>query len=286
MAGRLANLERGQRADRVDGSIDLSTASKLVNVSEPSAKRARKVQERGAAELIEAVDQGAVSVGDAASVVDKPVAEQRAMLNLVQAGKAKNLQSASRQRSLERQRADIAAGQVALPQGVFEVIVVDPPWPYETRYDPGHWATRVAKPYPPMPLEEIAALRPPVADDGTVWLWTTNPFLPHAFKILEAWGVEYRTTLTWVKPRLGIGYYLRNCTEHCLMGTIGKPPLNLTNQRTDLAAPAREHSRKPDEFYRLVESLCVGRKLDYFSREPRPGWAQFGVEADRFEGVA
>ena len=134
-----------------------------------------------------------------------------------------------------------------------------------------------------MSLEEIAALRLPVADNATIWLWTTNPFLPEAFKILDAWGATYRTTLTWVKPRLGIGYYLRNCTEHCLLATVGKPTLDLTNQRTNLEAPAREHSRKPDEFYRLVESLCIGRRLDYFSREARPGWEQYGSEPDKFE---
>ncbi len=65
-----------------------------------------------------------------------------------------------------------------------------------------------------------------------------------------------------------------------------KPKVDLTNQTTLLNASLREHSRKPDEFYALVDSLCIGRKLDYFSREARPGWEQYGDEPGKFEGAA
>ena len=69
-------------------------------------------------------------------------------------------------------------------------------------------------------------------------------------------------------------------------GWLRKPTIDLTNQTTVLHAPMREHSRKPDEFYEMVESLCVGRRLDFFSREPREGWAQMGNDPDKFEGAA
>ena len=70
------------------------------------------------------------------------------------------------------------------------------------------------------------------------------------------------------------------------MAVRGSPTIHLTNETTVLEAPTREHSRKPDEFYELVDGLCVGRKLDYFSREPRPGWAQFGNDVAKFGGAA
>ena len=70
------------------------------------------------------------------------------------------------------------------------------------------------------------------------------------------------------------------------MAVRGSPKVTLTNQTTVLEAHAREHSRKPDEFYDLVGEICVGRKLDYFSREKRPGWEQFGNDVAKFEGAA
>ncbi len=126
----------------------------------------------------------------------------------------------------------------------------------------------------------------PAADDCVLWCWTTHRFLPHAFPLLAAWGFDYKVTLTWVKDSFGVGRWLRSQSEFCLMAVRGRPVLDLTNQPTVLHAPRREHSRKPDEFYGLVDSLCVGRKLDIFSREPRLGWAQFGNELDKFGDAA
>lgn len=129
--------------------------------------------------------------------------------------------------------------------GPYRVIVADPPWMYDKRNaDPSHRATG---PYPEMPLADICAL--PVAsiahDDCILWLWTTNAFLPVAFDVLKAWGFEYKTTLTWVKQKMGIGDWLRGQTEHCRLAVRGKPTVKLTNQTTALIAPATEHSRNP-----------------------------------------
>ena len=171
---------------------------------------------------------------------------------------------------------------ILTPEGLFDVIVVDPPWPYGGRYSPDHWYGLVASPYPEMNLEEIAEIELPAADDCMLWLWTTNTFLHEAFHILEAWQFERKSILTWVKGGLGIGYWLRNRTEHCLLAIRGRPFHQPTNETTVIHARRREHSRKPDEFYEMVDRLCRGRKLDYFSREPRPGWAQCGNEPDKF----
>ncbi len=76
---------------------------------------------------------------------------------------------------------------------------------------------------------------------------------------------------------IGLGKHLRGQTEHCILAVKGKPKLKLTNQSTLLRAPRREHSRKPDEFYKLVDEICEGPKLDYFGRESREGWIVYGT---------
>ena len=110
------------------------------------------------------------------------------------------------------------------------------------------------------------------ARDTVLWLWTTNTHLPVAFEVLVVWGFRYVTTLTWVKPRPGLGDWLRGQTEHCLLAVKGRPVVTLTTQGTVIHAPVGQHSAKPQEFYRMVESLCPGSKVDLFARAPRPGW--------------
>lgn len=170
---------------------------------------------------------------------------------------------------------DVARRSRRLPKGRYEVLVVDPPWAYNN----------VDVMYPVMTVDEIADL--PVADlaaeDCVLWLWATNAKLRHAYTILDAWGFAEQTILTWTKDRMGKGWYLRNQTEHCVLATKGQPRLARTSQTTLLRAPTRQHSRKPEEFYALVESLCPGRRLDMFARESRKGWATWGFERAKFD---
>lgn len=165
-----------------------------------------------------------------------------------------------------------------LPEGPYRVIVADPPWPYGSRgEDPTH---RARNPYPDMTLDEIHAL--PVAaratDDAVLWLWTTNAFMRDAFTVLDKWGFEQKTILTWVKDQMGTGDWLRGQTEHCLMAIKGRPVVTLTNQTTVLIANRGRHSEKPAEFYALVESLCPGARLEIFARTRRDGWEVWGGE--------
>ena len=198
----------------------------------------------------------------------------------------KNLKAAQRKHEIATQRTAIEAGTAKLPEGVFEVIVVDPPWPYGDQEDYDREYRRIVTPYPEMSLEEIGALELPAADDCVLWLWTTHKFLHDAFHILDGWGFESKMTLTWDKERMGMGRWLRSQTEFCLMAVRGGARVDLTDQTTIVRVPRRQHSRKPDEFYEMVESLCIGRRLDYFSRERRKGWEQFGSDAEKFEGAA
>jgi N6-adenosine-specific RNA methylase IME4 len=165
--------------------------------------------------------------------------------------------------------------------GPYRVITADPAWCFDARSgDPSH---RGATPYPTMTTAEIAAL--PVGaiahTDCVLWLWTTNAHLPDAFKVIIAWGFEYKTMLTWAKPDFGTGNWLRGQTEHCLLAARGKSVIHLTNQSTLLCAPRGKHSEKPAEFYNLVESLCpASRYASLFHCGPgRPNWDVYGDEA-------
>ena len=203
-----------------------------------------------------------------------PAPQQYEVAQKIATDEAKGVKQANRQLKAEA----INEEPPPLPTGPFRVIVADPPWSYEKRVDdPSH---RASLPYPDMSIAEIKALAVPdiAADDCVLWLWTTNAHMRQAFEILDWWGFEHKTILTWVKDRMGTGDWLRGQTEHCLMAVKGKPTVLLTNQTTALHGPLREHSRKPESFYELVETLCPGSKVELFSRHQRDGWAVHGDE--------
>ena len=171
------------------------------------------------------------------------------------------------------------------PPGKFAVIMIDPPWPYGTEYDPE--TRRVASPYPEMPIEDLAKMEIPGADISAMWLWTTHRFLQDAFLLMKSWNYEYKITVAWNKEKMGMGSWLRCQVEFCLLGIRGKPAWNLTNQTDFVSESRREHSRKPNKIYEIAEELFPGPKdntfyLDYFSREKRKGWKQIGNEPEKF----
>jgi N6-adenosine-specific RNA methylase IME4/ParB-like chromosome segregation protein Spo0J len=196
--------------------------------------------------------------------------------------KTKRVSGVYRKLKVAQQEEEILREPPPTPQGPFRVIVADPPWPYYKRKDdPSH---RASLPYPDMTSEQIKAMKVAslAADDAILWLWTTNAHLQVAFEVVEAWGFEYKTLLTWEKNKMGTGDWLRGKTEHCMMAIKGKPVVTLTNQTTIIHGDVREHSRKPDEFYALVDSLCPGSKLELFARTEREGWTSHGDETKLF----
>ena len=192
----------------------------------------------------------------------------------------KEIKKEERIRELQEQAAKLKEVDSTPLTKKYDVIVVDPPWPYGTQYDP--YGRRAANPYPEMSLDEIKAIELPAADDCVLWLWTTHKFMRYAFEVLDAWGFREVAIVTWVKDRIGLGSWLRSQSEFCIMAVKGNATVNLTNQSTVIYGKLREHSRKPDEFYEMVDRLCVGSKLDYFSREPREGWEQYGNDTKKF----
>jgi N6-adenosine-specific RNA methylase IME4 len=180
-----------------------------------------------------------------------------------------------------------------LPRGTYGCVVVDPPWEYKLRANDDTHRNRI--PYASMSQDELLALPvPELCPQGVLWLWATNNHMPDAVQLLEHWGFSLKTILTWVKvarngeTRMGTGHWLRAATEHCLLAIRGPVPSFahaqvLKDQTTILFAERREHSRKPDGFYTMVESLCPTHRLEMFARQQRPGWEVWGDQTDFFE---
>lgn len=174
----------------------------------------------------------------------------------------------------------------------FHTILADPPWRFTNRTGkvaPEH--RRLAR-YETMTTEDICAL--PVAglaaQPAHLYLWVPNALLPQGLQVLEAWGFEYKSNIVWHKIRKdggsdgrGVGFYFRNVTELLLFGVRGKNARTEAPGRSQvnyLSSRKREHSRKPDEQYELIESCSKGPYLELFARGTRPGWTYWGNQAD------
>lgn len=181
---------------------------------------------------------------------------------------------------IEKQKKEIAENKLPELNGLYDIISVDPPWNYGREYDPEN--SRVANPYPEMSVNEIKDLKLPFTDNAIIFLWTTHKFLPESFEILKTWGFEYKATLVWNKEKIGMGAWFRMQCEFCLFAIKGKPFWNNTTERDIIIESRREHSRKPDSFFEMVNKICVGRKLEYFAREKRDGWDIFGNDTNKF----
>lgn len=173
-----------------------------------------------------------------------------------------------------------------LPAGQYDVLLADPPWRYDNTMN-GHGGAEDH--YPTLSLEEIAALpvRELVAADATLFLWVTAPFALDVRGVLDAWGFTYKTQIVWVKGggRLGIGHYVRGDHELLYVCTRGAhvPLQRDAVVSSVLQAPRREHSRKPDVAYQIIERLYPqARRLELFARTARPGWTAWGNEPGRF----
>jgi len=174
----------------------------------------------------------------------------------------------------------------------FATILVDPPWQFTNKTGkvaPEH--KRLSR-YGTMTLDAIKAL--PVGEIATtpahLYLWCPNAMLPEALAVMQAWGFTYKSNLVWHKVRKdggsdgrGVGFYFRNVTELILFGVRGKNARTLAPGRRQvnlLATRKREHSRKPDEQYEIIEACSPGPYLELFARGMRKGWAAWGNQAD------
>lgn len=175
----------------------------------------------------------------------------------------------------------------------FRTILVDPPWRFINRTGkvaPEH--LRLNR-YRTLSTDQICELPvPPMAQETAhLYLWVPNALLPDGLQVMRHWGFTYKSNIVWHKVRKdggsdgrGVGFYFRNVTELLLFGVRGKnartePPAR--SQVNLIASRKREHSRKPDEQYELIESCSKGPYLELFARGTRPGWFYWGDQADQ-----
>ena len=176
----------------------------------------------------------------------------------------------------------------------FGTVLADPPWQFQNRTGkvaPEH--SRLSR-YSTMSLPEIKSL--PVVHAAApvchLYLWVPNALLPEGLDVMKAWGFQYKSNIIWHKIRKdggpdgrGVGFYFRNVTEILLFGVRGKNARTLDPGRTQvnfMATRKREHSRKPNEQYTLVESCSPGPRLELFARGNRAKWTSWGNQAETY----
>jgi N6-adenosine-specific RNA methylase IME4 len=178
----------------------------------------------------------------------------------------------------QRRRAAVEAATLNPPPlneiGPFTVVYADPPW----RYEHGDPARAPENHYPTMSLDEIKALEVPACDDAALFLWGTS-LLPVALEVMAAWGFRYETKMVWVKPSIGMGYWVRQQDELLLIGVRGdlRCPDPEDRPSSVVMAPRTEHSVKPAEFYSRIERMFpLASRVELFARQRRDGWAAWG----------
>ncbi len=174
----------------------------------------------------------------------------------------------------------------------FRTILADPPWQFQNRTGkiaPEH--KRLSR-YGTLTLEDIKTLPVSAAADDTahLYIWVPNALLPYGLEVMSAWGFTYKSNIVWHKLRKdggsdgrGVGFYFRNVTELLLFGVRGKNARTLQPGRTQvnyIGTRKREHSRKPDEQYDLIENCSPGPFLELFARGVRRNWSVWGNQAD------
>ena len=176
----------------------------------------------------------------------------------------------------------------------FSTVLADPPWRFHNstgKMAPEH--KRLSR-YPTMSLEQIGSLpiSSIVSDTAHLYLWIPNALLPFGLDVMHKWGFQYKTNIVWYKvrkdggpDRRGVGFYFRNVTEVVLFGVRGRNARTLApgrRQENIIVSQKREHSRKPDEQYRLIEACSPGPYIELFARGEREGWFGWGDQVAEY----
>ena len=176
----------------------------------------------------------------------------------------------------------------------FTTVLADPPWQFQNRTGKMAPEHKRLQRYPTMSLQEIKDLpvEAIVADTAHLYLWVPNALLAEGMQVMEHWGFTYKTNLIWYKvrkdggpDRRGVGFYFRNVTEIILFGVRGKNARTLQpgrSQENIISSRKREHSRKPDEQYDLIEACSSGPRIELFARGPKNGWFVWGNQSEEY----
>ena len=176
----------------------------------------------------------------------------------------------------------------------FSTVLADPPWQFQNKTGKMAPEHKRLNRYPTMTLQEIKDLpvEAIVEDRAHLYLWVPNALLPDGLEVMKHWGFEYKSNIVWYKirkdggpDRRGVGFYFRNVTEMLLFGVRGKDVRTLRRGRTQeniISSRKREHSRKPDEQYEIIEECSWGPRVEIFARGPRKGWTVWGNQSEKY----
>jgi N6-adenosine-specific RNA methylase IME4 len=180
----------------------------------------------------------------------------------------------------------------ALRRRPFSTILADPPWQFQNKTGKVAPEHRRLSRYTTLTLDDIRRLpvQQVAADVAHLYLWVPNAVLPEGLSVMQAWGFQYKSNIVWHKVRKdggsdgrGVGFYFRNVTEMVLFGVRGRNVRTLQPGRRQvnyISSRKREHSRKPDELYPIIEACSPGPYLELFARGAREGWTVWGNQAD------
>lgn len=239
-------------------NVTKELAAKL-DIGEQTASRMIQIHEKAPESVKEKCRTGEISINEAYTEVKRAEAKEK----------------------LAEQVKTIA--EVKPPMGLYRTIVVDPPWDMK-KIEREERPNQHEFDYPPMSIDEIKAISIPADDNCHLYLWTTQKYLPDAFSVLESWGFRYIFTMTWHKnggfQPFGLPQYN---SEFVLFGRKGNMDFLTTKAfPTCFNGERREHSRKPESFYELVNRVSPGPKLDMYNREKREGFDQYGNDINHF----
>ncbi|MDW5315000.1 MT-A70 family methyltransferase [Rhizobium sp. PL01] len=296
VAAKLAIWKRGIN-QHTAGSANLPTheVAKHLSVSERQVIKAKRVDTQGVKELSEAIRDGRVSLhaGEAISLLEREA--QTEILRMEDKQLAARVKEIRRKQSEIRHTVRLAhmahvtdnghatAGQVAQK---FPVIYADPPWQFGVHSEITGRDKSPENHYPTMPTDDICELfdkiGAPAKAGSVLFLWATNPMLPDALRVMQAWGFAYVHHWIWDKEVAGTGYWGRDRHELLLIGRRGDVAAPLPGSQPETVHRERKgpHSRKPDFYAETIERLYPAMpRLEMFCRSPRPGWTAWGFES-------
>lgn len=270
-------------------AISQAAAAQMLNVSDRLVRSAKAVADKGAPELVAAVEQGHLAVSAAAQAVVLAPEAQRKIAQEAAAGRDNVVRTVIKQEARARREVALAEKQIALPAKKYGLILADPewrfePWSRETGMDraaDNHYLTSRTDIIGSRDVPSIAA------DDCVLFLWATAPMLPHALAVMGTWGFDYRSHCVWHKDRVGTGYWFRNRHELLLVGVKGEIPAPAMGMQADsvFIAPVGAHSAKPEAALDMIERYFPHLpKIELNRRGPaRPGWDAWGNETTPYD---
>ena len=266
----IAEKAKAQQGTRTDLSTTLSKSvpvdtrkdiAKSANISEGTIAKVEKIEAKATDEQKTKLETGDASINQ----VDKEI-------------RSKERREGKTQMILE-------LAEEPAPEldsiGRFPVLYVDPPWRYEHSISDSR---KIENQYPTMALDDIKDLdiESIATDPAILFMWATSPKLSEAMEVIEAWEFTYRTSMVWVKDRIGMGYYARQRHELLLIATKGSMLTPEPTNRPDsvIESPREKHSKKPEVVYELIERMYPELpKLELFARNTRKGWMAWGDES-------